>query len=192
MVYRRETARTMSCEPFMTQSLRRCSLALVIALGSTACLRSTTSIELNTDGSGTILQETAVSAQAMGMLQGLAGANATGEKPPQLFGEEQARKTAATMGVKFVSGEPIKTGDLEGYRARFAFDLVLGHDPALGRPAIMLPVFMSVCAGSWLMASPCMPRRMHMSSAHLSPSWGKMVLISSPDLPYFLNGCCGA
>jgi hypothetical protein len=106
----------------MTQSLRRCSLALVIALGSTACLRSTTSIELNTDGSGTILQETAVSAQAMGMLQGLAGANAAGEKPPQLFGEEQARKTAATMGVKFVSGEPIKTGDLEGYRARFAFD----------------------------------------------------------------------
>ena len=63
-----------------------------------------------------------MSAQAMGMLQGLAGANAAGEKPPQLFGEEQARKTAATMGVKFVSGEPIKTGDLEGYRARFAFD----------------------------------------------------------------------
>jgi hypothetical protein len=106
----------------MTQSLRRCSLALIIALGSTGCLRSTTSIELNTDGSGTILQETAVSAQAMGMLQGLAGANAAGEKPPQLFGEEQARKTAATMGVKFVSGEAIKTGDLEGYRARFAFD----------------------------------------------------------------------
>ena len=70
----------------MIQSLCRCSLALVIALGSTACLRSTTSIELNTDGSGTILQETAVSAQAMGMLQGLAGANAGGEKPPQLFG----------------------------------------------------------------------------------------------------------
>jgi hypothetical protein len=106
----------------MPQSLRRCSLAILIALGSTACLRSTTSIELNTDGSGTIVQETAVSAQAMGMLQGMAGANAAGEKPPQLFGEEQARKTAATMGVKFVSGEPIKTGDLEGYRARFAFD----------------------------------------------------------------------
>jgi hypothetical protein len=106
----------------MTQSLCRFTLALLIALASTGCLRSTTSIELNTDGSGTILQETAVSAQAMGMLQGLSGANAAGEKPPQLFGEEQARKTAATMGVTFVSGEPIKTGDLEGYRARFAFD----------------------------------------------------------------------
>ena len=63
-----------------------------------------------------------MSAQALGMLQGLAGAAPAGEKPPQLFGEEQARKAAATMGVTFVSGEPIKTGDLEGYRARYAFD----------------------------------------------------------------------
>ncbi len=102
--------------------IRRCSLALLIALGSAGCLRSTTTIDLKADGSGTIVQETAVSAQALGMLQGLAGANQTGEKPPQLFGEEQARKAAATMGVTFVSGEAVKTGDLEGYRARYAFD----------------------------------------------------------------------
>ena len=101
--------------------LRRCSLALAIALGSVGCLRSTTTIDLKSDGSGTIVQETAVSTQALGMLQGLAGANQTGEKPPQLFGEEQARKAAATMGVTFVSGEPIKTGELEGYRARYSF-----------------------------------------------------------------------
>jgi hypothetical protein len=63
-----------------------------------------------------------MSAQALGMLQGLAGANQKAEKPPQLFGEEQARQAAATMGVTFVSGEAIKTGDLEGYRARYAFD----------------------------------------------------------------------
>lgn len=102
--------------------IRRCILALLVALASSGCLRSTTTIDLKADGSGTILQETAVSAQALGMLQGLAGANATGEKPTQLFGEEQARKAAAGMGVTFVSGEPIKTGELEGYRARYAFD----------------------------------------------------------------------
>ena len=73
------------------------------------------------DGSGTVVQETAVSTQALGMLQGLAGANQTGDKPAQLFGEEQARKAADTMGVTFVSGEPYKTGELEGYRARYAF-----------------------------------------------------------------------
>ena len=104
-------------------TVRRCSLALLICLASTACLRSTTTIDLQPDGSGTIVQETAVSAQALGVLQGLAAGNqAGGEKPPQLFGEEQARKAADTMNVKFISGEPIKTGELEGYRARYAFD----------------------------------------------------------------------
>jgi hypothetical protein len=102
--------------------IRRSALALLLALGSTGCLRSTTVIDLKSDGSGTIVQETAVSAQALGMLQGMAGANQAGDKPAQLFGEDQARKAAATMGVTFVSGEPIKTGELEGYRARYAFD----------------------------------------------------------------------
>jgi hypothetical protein len=102
--------------------VRRGSLVFLVALGSAGCLRSTTVIDLKSDGSGTIVQETAVSAQALGMLQGLAGANQAGDKPAQLFGEEQARKAAATMGVTFVSGESIKTGELEGYRARYAFD----------------------------------------------------------------------
>ena len=94
---------------------------MLVALASTGCLRSTTTIDLKPDGSGTIVQETAVSAQALRMLQGLTGANqAAGEKPPQLFSEEQARKAATTMNVTFVSGEPIKNGELEGYRARYA------------------------------------------------------------------------
>ena len=103
-------------------SLPRLGLVIIIAAASAGCLRSTTTIDLKADGSGTILQETAVSTQALGMLQGMAGANAqSGDKPPQLFGEEQARKAATTMGVTFVSGEPIKTGELEGYRARYSF-----------------------------------------------------------------------
>ena len=102
--------------------VRRSALALLVAFGSGGCLRSTTVIDLKTDGSGTIVQETAVSAQALGMLQGMAGATQSGDKPAPLFSEEQARKAAATMGVTFVSGEPFKTGELEGYRARYAFD----------------------------------------------------------------------
>jgi hypothetical protein len=39
-----------------------------------------------------------------------------------LFGEDQAKKAAESMGVRFVSGEPFKTAQMEGYRARFAFD----------------------------------------------------------------------
>jgi hypothetical protein len=106
----------------ITRRIRLFSLALLLALASTGCLRSTTVIDLKPDGSGTIVQETAVSAQALGMLQGLAGGQTGGEKPPPLFGEEQARKAAGTMNVTFVSGEPFKTGELEGYRARYAFD----------------------------------------------------------------------
>jgi len=100
----------------------RITLALLVALASTACLRSTTVIDLKTDGSGTIVQETGVTAQALAMLKGFGGGNQTGGAPTDLFGEEQAKKTAASMGVTFVSGEPFKTGELEGYRARFAFD----------------------------------------------------------------------
>src|SRR5688500_6758757 len=39
------------------------------------------------------------------------------------------------------------------------------HDPAAGRPEIVVPVFMNVCAGSWLIASVFSDRTMHNSSA---------------------------
>ena len=55
---------------------------------------------------------------------------------------------------------------------------------------MVVPVFMSVCAGSWLMASVCSERMMAISSA-TSARWGKMDEISCPDLPHFLKGCCG-
>ena len=97
------------------------ALVLTLALSSAGCLRSTTSIELHPDGSGTIVQETGVSTQTLAMIKQLS-ANNSAAKPPELFSEDQARKAAASMGVAFVSGEPIKTADVEGYRARFSFD----------------------------------------------------------------------
>jgi hypothetical protein len=107
-------------------SMRRPALALLLAVASSGCLRSTTTIDLRPDGSGTILQETGMTAQALAMLKGFSGASQeTGRKDskgPELFSEEQARKAADTMGVTFVSGEPFKDGGLEGYRARYAFE----------------------------------------------------------------------
>jgi hypothetical protein len=97
-------------------------LCLALTLASVGCIRSTTAIDVRADGSGTIVQETGISAQALAMLKGMAGAEKPGAAPTELFSEEQARKAAAAMGVTFVSGEPIKTGDLEGYRAKFSFD----------------------------------------------------------------------
>jgi hypothetical protein len=103
--------------------MQRYAGLVLVALLASGCLRSTTVISVKPDGSGTVVQETGVSPQALAMLQGMAGSSAEpGKMPPQLFGEEQARKAAETMGIQFVSGEPMKTAQMEGYRARFAFD----------------------------------------------------------------------
>jgi len=119
--------------------MNRFAALFVLALTSTACLRSTTVVTIKPDGSGTIVQENGLSPQAMGMMKSMAasqGAQTTGS--PEIFGEAQARKTAESMGVRFVSGEPIKTGQLEGYRANFAFDdirklqMKMNEDPTGG------------------------------------------------------------
>jgi hypothetical protein len=99
--------------------MQRIGMVLFLAATCSACLRSTTVISVKPDGSGTIVQETGLSPEALGMMKGMAGER--GKMPAELFGEEQSKKTAAAMGVEFVSGEPIKTAQLEGYRARFAF-----------------------------------------------------------------------
>ena len=60
----------------------------------------------------------------------------------------------------------------------------------LGRPVMIEPVFMNVCAGSWLICSVHIERTMQMSSATL-PMCGNSSQISCPDLPNFLKPCCG-
>src|SRR5678809_683493 len=60
----------------------------------------------------------------------------------------------------------------------------------LGRPEIVVPVFMNVWAGSWLIASVTIERTMQMSSA-MAPKCGNSEQISWPLLPNLENGCCG-
>src|SRR5580765_1803452 len=60
------------------------------------------------------------------------------------------------------------------------------HDPIAGRPDSRLPVFMKVWAGSWLMASVFIERRMHISSA-MCEVYGNSSLISCPDWPWRAN-----
>ena len=88
------------------------------------CFRSTTLITLRQDGSGTIEQEVAMTAQAAAMARGFRdSADEKGAKKGQeLFTEADARKAGEQMGARFVSMEPIKSGQLEGYRAKYAFD----------------------------------------------------------------------
>ena len=103
-------------------ALKKALLAVLAGALASGCLKSTTTIELKTDGSGTIVQENAVTAEALAMIKGFAASQNSKEAAPDIFSQEQALKTAETMGVTFVSGEPIKTGGMEGYRARYRFD----------------------------------------------------------------------
>ncbi len=105
----------------MRRLISRALVVSLVALSSAGCLRATTTIELKPDGSGTVVQETAMTAQALTMLKSI-GAQQGGANPTaDMFSEAEARKAAATMGVTFVSGEPIKTAEMEGYRARYSF-----------------------------------------------------------------------
>jgi hypothetical protein len=93
------------------------------ALSCAGCLRSTTTINLKLDGSGTIDQEIGATPQAIAMFKSMAANQAKGQPMPEIFGREQAEKLASSMGgVTFLSGEPIKTAELEGYRAKYGFD----------------------------------------------------------------------
>jgi hypothetical protein len=105
--------------------MRRVGLALLAVVITSGCIRSTTTITVKHDGSGVIDQEIGASAGAMAMLRNFTAGDQADKKASaemQLFGPEQAQAAAAAMGVRFVSGEPVKTAEAEGYRAHFAFD----------------------------------------------------------------------
>jgi hypothetical protein len=82
----------------------------------------TTKITVRQDGSGVIDQDVGASAQALALLRNFGGGRGDTKADVQMFGPEQAQAAAAAMGVRFVSGEPVKTAEMEGYRAHYAFD----------------------------------------------------------------------
>jgi hypothetical protein len=104
--------------------MRRLVLAVLSIALCSGCFRATTTITVKQDGSGTIDQEIGASAGAMAMLRNFASSNGSqkADADMKLFGPEQAQAAAQAMGVKFVSGEPFKTAEGEGYKAHYAFD----------------------------------------------------------------------
>lgn len=105
---------------------RLCAVLLLSAV-LTGCLQATTLITVRPDGSGTIEQTMAMTAQAVAQLQmmeSMAGEKgAAGKARTGMFNVEEARAAAAKMGegVTFVSAQPIKTAQQEGMKATYAF-----------------------------------------------------------------------
>jgi hypothetical protein len=104
------------------QRLTFAVMAVLAIVVSSGCFRVTTKITVRQDGSGVIDQDVGASAQALALLRNFGGGRGDTKADVQLFGPEQAQAAAAAMGVRFVSGEPVKTPEMEGYRAHYAFD----------------------------------------------------------------------
>jgi hypothetical protein len=104
------------------------SLLAIISLNS--CLQQETTINLKKDGSGTLVEETRMSAMLLGMTS-LASLDEEGKKEAEaddplkdLLSEEKNKKCAKELGegVTFVKAEPVTLGTLQGARITYRFD----------------------------------------------------------------------
>lgn len=102
------------------QSIRGVSAA-VLALGLSSCLEVHETITLKKDGSGTIVEETILGAQASAMMQ-MAALQGGGEAP-DMFGEDSAKKRAEKFGkgVTVAKVEKINENGKTGARVTYQF-----------------------------------------------------------------------
>jgi len=101
-------------------------LILIAALALPSCLQNETTIQLNKDGSGTLVEQTTLGAQMVGMLDqfsALGGGAAAKDPVAEMFSEEKAKAKAKTMGngVTFEKSEPITIGANKGARTTYRF-----------------------------------------------------------------------
>ncbi|HSP42456.1 MAG TPA: hypothetical protein VLO11_06280 [Luteolibacter sp.] len=103
-------------------------LASVTALALSACFQHETTITLNKDGSGTLVEETRLSGQMLAMMGQFAGelggeGAAAPDPVEQMLSEEKAKERAAQLGegVTFEKIEPVTVGDAKGARVTYRF-----------------------------------------------------------------------
>ena len=79
-----------------------------------------------------------MTAQALAMLKSVGAQQGDSNPTADMFSGTGSQERRATMGVTFVSGEPIKTADKEGYRARYSFTDItkVRVDMQQGTPAV--------------------------------------------------------
>lgn len=98
------------------------SLALSISLLASSCLQTETTVNLNKDGSGTIVEQTILGAQ---MLEMMGQFKEPGQPDPiqEMFSDEKSKAKALKMGegVEFVKAEMINEGGKKGGRVHYKF-----------------------------------------------------------------------
>lgn len=91
------------------------------------CIDYSSTVKLNSDGSGTIEETVLVSGAFIQMINSFAqsfGDSSETENDFDIFDEEELKKEASSIGegVKYVSGEKIKADGREGYKAFYSFE----------------------------------------------------------------------
>jgi len=100
--------------------------SIVVALSLTSCLQNETTIHLNKDGSGTLVEETTFGAQAVAMFSQMAamgGGQPGGDPIAEMFSAAKAKERAAKMGegVTLEKAEPLVRGANKGGRVTYHF-----------------------------------------------------------------------
>lgn len=96
--------------------------AAACALALPSCLQHDTTITLNKDGSGTLVEETKFGAQAVAMMGQFGGEE--GKDPlKEMFSEEKAKTRAAQLGegVTFEKSEPVTANGAKGAKVTYKF-----------------------------------------------------------------------
>jgi len=100
----------------------------ITALALSSCFQHEMTITLNKDGSGTVVEESLISAQMLAMLAQMAAGfgGEDGEAPDptaELLSKEEAQKRAKELGegVTLVKIEPVEVNGAKGARVTYAF-----------------------------------------------------------------------
>ncbi len=93
-----------------------------VALLSSSCLQHESTINLNKDGSGTIVEQTTLGQQMIAMM-GQFGGEGQPDPMAEMFNEEKSKTSAGKLGegVEFVKIEKIDEGGKKGARVHYKF-----------------------------------------------------------------------
>ncbi len=112
----------------MMKQLARLAAPLAALFTLSGCLQNEVTVNVKSDGTGTVVEETLLSAQMSAMLGGLGGLAPEGQAPQkdpleEMFGEDAAKKKAAKMGegVTFQKVEKLDQEGKKGARITYAF-----------------------------------------------------------------------
>lgn len=89
------------------------------------CFQSETTVHLNKDGSGKLVEETRLGAQMVAMMGQFSGIGGEAKADPfaEMFSEEKAKARAKELGegVTFEKSEPVNAGGAKGARVTYSF-----------------------------------------------------------------------